>query len=186
MSTRQNKLLFLSVIMLSYLVSSCSSITVKKDYDPSVDFSKYKTYKWGTASDPNDVLLKNPLILKRVYEAIDLTLGKKGFKKVDSDPDFLVYPHGATKQKTDIQSWGYGYGGWWGAGPYGSWGGGTIDVNQYTEGTLVVDMVDKSNNQLVWRGVGQGAVGNPSTPEESTKNINKVIEQILKDFPPQK
>ena len=175
------KISIISIMSLILILMGCSSITVKHDYDQAVDFSKFKTYKWGTANDPNDVLLSNMLILKRVYEAIDLSLEKKGFKKVEADPDFLVYPHGATKEKTDIQSWGGSYGGWWGAGPYG---GGNIDVTQYTEGTLVIDMVDMSDNQLFWRGVGTGAVGSPSTPEESTKNINRVIDQILKDFPP--
>jgi hypothetical protein len=45
--------------------------------------------------------------------------------------------HFGKQQKTDITSWGYGWGGW------GMWGGGGIDVNQYEEGTLVVDVVGK-------------------------------------------
>ncbi len=178
------KIGLLTIMSLIFILMGCSSVTVKHDYDPSVDFSKYKTYKWGIANDPNDALLKNQLILDRVYYAIYLSLEKKGFKKIESDPDFIVYPHGTTKEKTDIQNWGYGYGGWWGAGPYGAWGGGNIDVTQYTEGTLIIDIVDIKKNQLIWRGVGKGIVGDPSTPEKSTENINKVVKQILEDFPP--
>ncbi len=174
------KLLIVPILVIGFL--GCSSISVSTDYDPGVDFSGYKTYKWGSANDPNDALLKNQLILNRVFEAIDKTMRPKGFTKVTSNPDFVVYPHAGTKEKTNIQSWGYGYGGWWGAGPYG---GGNIDVTQYTEGTLYIDMVDMKNNKLMWRGVGTGIVGDPSSPEESTKNVDDEVSQVLKDFPPQ-
>ena len=174
------KLLLIPVLLIGFL--GCSSVSVSTDYDQSVDFSGYKTYQWGSAKDPSDVLLKNQLLLNRVFEAIDNTLGPKGFSKVTSNPDFVVYPHAGTQEKTDVQSWGYGYGGWWGAGPYG---GGNIDVTQYTEGTLYIDMVDMNKNQLIWRGVGKGILGDPSSPEESTKNVNNAVSQVLKDFPPQ-
>ena len=175
------KLLIVPILVIGFL--GCSSVSVSTDYDTGVDFSGYKTYKWGTAKDPNDVLLQNQLVLKRVYEAIDITLGSNGFTKVSSNPDFVVYPHAGTKEKTDVTSWGYGYGGWWGAGPY--MGGGNIDVTQYTEGTLYIDMVDMKNNQLMWRGVGKGILGDTSTPFESSKKVDDAVAQILKDFPPQ-
>lgn len=37
----------------------------------------------------------------------------------------------------------------------------------------------------MWRGVGKGIVGDPSTPEESTKKVDDDVAQVLKDFPPQ-
>lgn len=175
---------FMAVVVILGLIS-CSSVSVSTDYDPSVDFSQYKTYKWGGANDPNDALQKNQLILQRVYNAIDTSLIAKGFTKVESDPDFLAYPHAGTKEKTDVTSWGYGYGGWWGAGPYrGGYGGGNIDVTQYTEGTLFIDMVDNKSQKLFWRGTGTGIVNPPSSPQESAEKVNSAVSQILEGFPP--
>jgi hypothetical protein len=176
----------LLVVAVALGLIGCSSISVSSDYDPSVDFSQYKTYKWGTMDNPNDALQKNQLVLKRVYDAIDRSLQAKGFSKVEDDPDFLAYPHAGTQEKTDVQSWGgYGYGGWWGAGPYrGGYGGGGIDVTQYTEATVFVDMVDNKSQQLFWRGTGTGVINPPSSPEESTEKVNDAISQILADFPP--
>jgi hypothetical protein len=175
---------FLSFFVLLAL-AGCSAVSVSTDYDPGTDFNKYKTYKWGTANDPNDALVKNQLVLNRVYEAIDNSLTAKGFTKTDSDPDFVVYPHAGTKERTNIESWGYGYGGWWGAGPYMGWPGGNIDVNQYTEGSLFIDIVDITDNKLIWRGVGTGVVNAPSTPEEGTKKMDEAVAKIFQDFPPQ-
>ncbi|MBE0571713.1 MAG: DUF4136 domain-containing protein [Ignavibacteriaceae bacterium] len=162
----------------------CSAVSVSTDYDPATDFNTYKTYKWGTANDPNDALLKNQLVLNRVYKAIDNSLTAKGFTKTDNNPDFVVYPHAGTKERTNIESWGYGYGGWWGAGPYMGWPGGNIDVNQYTEGSLFIDIVDMTDNKLIWRGVGTGVVDAPSSPEEGSQKMNDAVAKILQDFPP--
>lgn len=173
----------IALVLLAFV--GCSAVSVSTDYDPGTDFNKYKTYKWGTANDPNDALMKNQLVLDRVYEAIDNSLGAKGFAKTDSNPDFVVYPHAGTKEKTDVESWGYGYGGWWGAGPYRGYPGGNIDVTQYTEGSLFIDVVDMSDNKLVWRGIGTGVVDAPSSPEAGTQKINDAVAKILQDFPPQ-
>ena len=168
-----------SVIILGII--SCSSISVSSDYDPNADFSKYNTYAWGEKLNPNDALQKNQLIEQRVFNAIDTSMMKKGFKKTKNDPQLLVYPHAGTQERASINSWGYGYGGWWGAGPYG---GGGIDVDYYTQGTLYIDIIDKKKNQLVWRGVGTGVLGDPSTPQEITANVNDAVSQILASFPP--
>jgi hypothetical protein len=34
----------------------------------------------------------------------------------------------------------------------------SVDVNQYTEGTLIVDMVEAASKQLVWRGTATGTI----------------------------
>jgi len=173
---------FLTAVIILGLVS-CSSISVSSDYDPKTDFSKYNTYAWGDKLDPNDALEKNQLIEQRVFNAIDTSMIEKGFKKTKTDPQLLVYPHAGTQERASVNSWGYGYGGWWGAGAY-PYGAGGIDVSYYTEGTLYIDIIDQKKNQLVWRGVGQGILGDPSTPQESTANVDDAVSQILAQFPP--
>ena len=64
---------FLSFVFLY----SCSSITVKSDYDPNVDFSSYKTYHWVDFENMNDDdLAKNPLLRQRIIAAVDEDLKK--------------------------------------------------------------------------------------------------------------
>ena len=73
------------------------------------------------------------------------------------------------------RGFGYGYS-YYGGGP-GHNGTGT----PYTKGTLVIDILDAKTDELVWRG---SAVNRMSDPTYDAKEINKVVEKILEEFPP--
>ena len=80
---------------------------------------------------------------------------------------------------------GYGYGGFGYYGGYGGMGMGTSTTtyseNDYTVGTLVVDVFDKAEKKLIWQSVGQKTVDeNPKTAE---KNFPRVAAAIMKSFP---
>jgi hypothetical protein len=136
--------------LLSVLLVSCSSINISSDYDPSRDFSSYKTYRWarGREKNPRNVLAREPLLSKRVQFAVDKVLQSKGL--------------------------------WWG--PYG----GYTTVSHYTEGTLVVDIVDRAEKELSWRGIATGTVRSRSDPESAREDIEYAIEEILYEFPPRR
>jgi hypothetical protein len=170
------------VVALIVLLASCSSVTVKSDYDPGVDFSKYKSFKiYDGEPIPGDALAQNPLLQKRVVQSIEEQLQSKGFTKAESgDPDFIVAAHAGVKEKTQVTNWGgYGwYDPWWG--PYG----GRVDVSQYEEGTLVIDFVDFQGKELAWRGLGTAVVKDYSSPEEIQRRVDHYVAQILGHFPP--
>lgn len=182
-------LFLFTLLAVSFI--SCSSISVSQDYDPAVDFSKFKTYAWGGQDDPNDVLAKVPLVRERIYKAIDVVMQEKGYQKTTDNPDMLVFPHAGTKDKTQVTNYG-GYGGYggWGRGPYGYGGygyGGGIDVNYYTEASIFLDIVNSTGKQLIWRGVGTGVLKEDKpTPEESMERAIEVVGKILGQFPPEK
>jgi hypothetical protein len=57
----------------------------------------------------------------------------------------------------------------------------TYSEQDYLQGTLVVDVFNKSEKKLIWQGVGQKTVDeNPNTRE---KNAAKVAAAIMKPFP---
>ncbi len=177
--------LVIALLVLIFFVG-CSGITITTDYDPSADFSKYKTYTWSTVKDSADILAKNNLLLKRVYAVIDKSLQSKGFTKVETAPDIIIYPHAFTKEKARIDTWDYGYSGWWDNYPYDYFGYDIqTNITYYTEGSLIIDIVDANDNQLVWRGVGTGFNDKPTSPRKSMENINKVVTKILKRYPPE-
>ena len=76
-----------------------------------------------------------------------------GFKR-SKTPDFRVALHTGQQSKVRVTDYGYGYG-------VGRWGGGGLDVYQYQEGTLILDVVDAKTKKLMWRGTAIGVV-NPS------------------------
>jgi hypothetical protein len=169
----------------------CSSISTNNDYDPSIDFTKYKTYKWFEGEIPaDDALAKHPLVKRRLENSVEKNLASKGFTKSSGDNvDFVVILHAGTKEKMQVNT--YNYGGY-GYGAYGrGWGGyggmTTTDVNYYDEATLVVDIADVAKKELVWRGSATGVVSkSQKTATEAQEDSDEIIRLLLENFPPQK
>jgi Domain of unknown function (DUF4136) len=155
-----------------------SAQDVSVDYDKTFDFNTLKTFSIKIATSWG-----NPLGEKRVTDAIEAALTKKGWTKAEEgSADALVMLHGATQQKKDLNTFYSGYGGY---GWYG-WGGGMstahTTVSEYTVGTLVVDIFDAKSKQLVFRGIGQDELSD--NPEKNQKKIQKATEKMFKNFPP--
>ena len=167
---------------LTALLSSCSSLDISTDYDPTQDFSNYKTYRWGRIKerDPNDILTKNLNLRKRVQLAVNKGLKERGFEKLDrGKPDFIVFVHAGVQQKMNVYNQGgYYYGGWWG--PYGS----STSVSHYNQGALVLDIVDTEEKELSWRGIASDVVQSYYDPEELQEELDYIISVMLEDFPP--
>lgn len=89
---------------------------------------------------------------------------------------------------------GFGYGGWggWGwGGRWGGWGGyyafgapfaygGQLtysDQEHYKEGTLIIDLIDRRTQKVVWRGFGVGEVHHD--PKKNVEDLPKVVQGIL-------
>jgi hypothetical protein len=104
---------------------------------------------------------------------------ERGIAKSDN-PDLLVVYHIGTQEKIQVTDWGYRYSDY-----YWGYGGRQIDVHQFTEGTLVIDLIDAESKNLVWRGTGTGAVEKSQrSPEEIQAKIDEVVHKIMKSFPP--
>lgn len=158
----------------------CSSVSVVSDYDPNTDFSKHMTYSIYKGVVKDRKLEAAPLAKKRVLEAIYTEMQKKGLIEADSvKADLIVNAHAGTKEKVDVTD--HAYGGWWSR-PYGR----DIDVSHYTEGALIIDLVDKSKNELVWRGTGTTVLQDRGTPQKQQKYIEEAVAKILEQYPPQK
>ncbi|MFQ5824758.1 MAG: DUF4136 domain-containing protein [bacterium] len=157
---------------------SCSSITIKSDYDREVNFAKYKSYKWMAYPKKRrrDVVQKNSLVDKRIRRAVESDLRAKGYKiKEAGKTDAVIVYHVGVKQKVDVSTVNYGY---WRGWPRGR----RVYAHRYKEGTIIIDIVDPELNQLVWRGWAVGVVGDP---EESEEKINEAVNKILEKYPPQ-
>ena len=69
-------------------------------------------------------------------------------------------------------------GGW----RWGGFGETQTTVENYRVGTLVLDLYDAKNKQLIWRGTSSDTLSNK--PEKNEKNLDKAVDKMLKDFPP--
>ena len=185
----------LSALAALALASGCSGIKVNSDFDPDIDFSGLRSYRWISqepAVEGADPQTDNSLLDRRIRRAVDDTMATKGYVGVaDGDAgeaDFLVSYHIGVQQKLDVETihtgYGYGYGrrGW-----YGGYGGPTTTrVDQYEEGTLLLDFVSPSDRQLIWRGSAQSRLRDIKTPEKREARVREVVGKILERFPPGK
>ncbi len=164
-------------LALGLLAAGCSTLEVNHDFDGQANFAQYRSYAW--VPTPSAHQPASQLVAQRIERAIVDELGAKGLQENAGSPDLLVAYHTGTKDKIQVTDWGYTYGSY-----YWGWGGRSVDVYQYEEGTLVVDLVDAKTKQLVWRGWATGTVDRTQSPEAIEAKINDAVAQIMKRYPP--
>ena len=157
---------------------SCSSMTVRADHDSQHDFSAYSTFAIfeRQGKEPRKPQM-SPIVDRRIAATMASELEGKGFDSTSPrGADFLVTFYTAVRRRVVINR----AGGWYG---WGRWGmrGGTTWVNSYPEGTLVIDIIDRRDRQLVWRGVGEGAF---TKMNPSDDKVAKKVAKIMSSFPP--
>ena len=176
------------IILVMTLVGCAPSARITYDYDEAIDFTAYETFDWmAPPGDIEDPLGAFPTVAFRIKNSIQDELREKGYSKVNEDPDFYVVYHASIKRqitRTYIDTWGYYYPRYHRYPPHrryppGLWG--SIYVEAYEEGTLVIDIIDAATNELAWRGAARGAVGNRAMAREK---IDEGVRVILEHFPP--
>lgn len=162
-------------ILLCVFATVSQAQSVQSDYDRSVSLAKLKTFNFTLQrrgfSDP---LANDTLNDSRIREALAEQLAANGYR-MDSTtrPDFVVAYYVTTKNKLNVQDYSYGPPRWFGRRD--------IRVDQYSEGTLTVDLIDPTTNQLIWRGRVSGTVELKNLDKKVDKAAQKLVKQLVKD-----
>jgi Domain of unknown function (DUF4136) len=187
--------LFLSLLIVGGAVAGCAHTNVRTDFDPSADFSTYHTYCWAGGKDVSGGgTLENALVDERVKNIVGEQLSAKGLREVSEDakPDLAVLYWIGAKDKMSVQSvpsptmpsrvvWSR-YDPYWN----GRWGR-TYDevvVRNYTEGTLIVDLIDARKMQLVWRAYLVQTVD--KDPQQTARRAEANAKAAFAQYPPTK
>lgn len=179
---------FVGMGVLLMLAGSCSTVSYVVDQDRDADFSTLRTFAWFELAEPARrppppaPAPANTLVSDRIRRSVTHELTAKGLEPAAvGEADLLVTFHVALRERLAVYhaGWGYPYGGrYWGPG-YG-WGGGPTTVRSYTEGSVVVDVLDAGRRQLIWRGIAEGALTRPNPTDE---DIAKVVNRLMASFP---
>ena len=185
------KPLFLLVSML--ILTACSTLKLKTDFDPEASFVSLKTYAWlpekfQPSGDPK--LDSNQLMHKRIHTALESWFKERGYSKLSRDKaDFLIGYYVVVEQKTQVSvlhdSYVYPHG--WGryGSPYYS-GGAQTYAYEFDQGTMIIDIINNKTHKLMWRGTAVDEIKTLNTPEEKTARIREVVDKILAEYPPEK
>jgi hypothetical protein len=164
------------VLLASLLSAVACASPVRVDYDPAVALGSLHAWAWNEPpeSDHANPFADNPLLRKRVREAVSRRLAAAGYVQVDDGDaaDFAVTFHVTLETRTVSE--GYGYGGW----PYANWGGGYQNYS-FQEGTLILDIMSPDASNLFWRGWVSGAV---PTADTDRGRVDAAVEAILDRF----
>jgi hypothetical protein len=172
------------VLASCWLAASCASTPdIYVNSDPSVNVATYSTFGFFTPLG-TDKKGYGSLTSERLKAATRTRLESLGYKYSETNSQLLINFAGQLNDKLRVDSAPV-TGGYYGyrAGMYGAWGGyNTTYVDQYTEGTLNIDIVDAAANRMVWEGVATGRV-----TDETMQNIGPAIDsavaELLANFP---
>lgn len=168
----------LLLFLVGILLAGCSTLQTVSDYDKGTDFKPYKSFSFYDKG--LERLRLNDLDKRRLMAAVETTLNQKEFTKSDN-PDFLVNLVVVARERVDHYGPGF-YGGWgfgWG---WPFWGGGRNYVNEYKEGTIIIDFLDPVKKSLFWHGKGAGF--NLDSYHKRTERLQKGVDEILAQYPP--
>jgi len=184
---------FFSVLVSFFLVLGlvgCSSIPINQDYDTSANFNAIKKVQWlpvqqQTKPTAYEFEKQNPLIAKRIQNAIQSSLQSKGVALVNDQADAFVTYRFSVESKLRSEPFRTSIG--FGFGSFGRHGGFLFntapELYEYDEGNLVIDILDMRGN-LIWRGMSPSLLKEQSSPEETTKLVNAVVAKVLSQYPP--
>ena len=161
-------------LMLGMLIGSAAAQSVQSDFDRTFQFSNLKTFSFAVqrrgATDP---LSTDTLNDGRIRTGLESQLIANGFRMETEKADFVIAYYVTTKNKLSVQDYGYGPPRWFGSRD--------IRVNQYSEGTLMVDFIDARTNQVIWRGRASGTLEMKGVDKKISKSTEKLVKQFVKD-----
>lgn len=153
--------LHLAAIAVLPLTAACRSVAVSVDRDPTVDFSRFKTFDWLAV--PSET--KADVAGTSMLELLDQTLGEHGLEHSSDHPDLLVELHRSVAGTVNVASWG-------------------LDHEPRQEAVLVIDLLDPRTLRSIWRGTASGVFPVSTDPEERSQRRAAVLHEMFAGFPP--
>lgn len=190
-----------SLLSLMYLLQGCAPMQAFSDYDKSQDYTKYKTFAWLPRADSvHNYWYDNPIIEKNVKYFGNKELTDRGYAVDVNSPDLLIEYYSTVKnQQYTVSNPVYTnnpyyynaayntYNGRRGYNPAMAYGYNNTPYtlsyqNQtvtYEEGTLLIDIIDRRQNRLIWRGWSVGTVDDEQDLENQLQlDIHKIFKQL--------
>jgi len=159
-------LLWLSLGLMSMI--SAGEISVRSD--STFEFGSYSTYdlKAGTAA-------RRDTLQQRIESALRRELKSIGLHESTETPDLIVVTHvlpdlHSLNQLSDEAYWEF------------ITGVKSVDPYDIGAATLVVDLVDRETQKVVWRGVATGKV--KQSVATIKKKIDKLVAKLIGELPP--
>ena len=201
------KNIWIVALVFIIVLTGCSATykAISTDYDRSVDFNQYKTFAWlPDKADTMNTPYNNEIIRNNIRNYFGQCMSDRGYKFDGDNPDILMqivitnakkervvttypysyyyrpyyfgsfyyspYPYGYYYRH--YPSYGYGYSGY----P----GNSTTQKQDYVNGSITLNLIDKKANKLVWTGTAEGDIYDPS---HISHDLHPAVHRILDQYP---
>jgi hypothetical protein len=188
--------LVLSLFTLIVIAGCAQQPTVRAKATAGIDFSRYRTYaiRPGNIVYPGASEEQRTRIGERIQNTVGEELESRGLTAQPESPDLIV-TYTASAQAVNpsepaVRAIQGGNTRGPGGNPYDEPGlvqerpGVEVPTDQefrrgYTEGNLLIDLLDGKNRRLVWRAMANAELAS----DQKGKRIEKVITQAFEQFP---
>ena len=158
--------------------TSAMAQAAKVEYDPSVNFAKYKSYTL------QKVHATDPSVEGAITIAVDRDLANRYLHPDAKNGDLIIAVVEATK---DVQEYATFYDGLGGLSWQRGWGSGgfldsTATLADIPVGSLILDMWDRKTQKLIWRGTLDETL--TKSTDKNDQRMDKAVGQLVAQFPP--
>jgi hypothetical protein len=158
-------------LVLAAGLAGCSSLKITHEQDPAADLASYTTFEMIPSKSISD-----PEVAHVVERMVADELTSKGLSEVDSKGDLLVTCWSGSREQIAT---GLGYA--------------VETVNGQTTvytvsrgvamGTLVINLIDRSNGTVVWRASGEKALRQEGDAAARVDRFANILRQVFASYP---
>jgi len=176
------KKLLLPLAILALLLAGCASgPTIVATTNPGTDFSAFKTYNFFQPLGTDRAGGVRTPLSSRLISSMNRELISRGMSLSDS-PDLLVDFVVSAEERIDVRStpshtvhrshWNRSF---------NTWPTYNTTVRQYTEGSLIIDLIDPATNTLVGEGGAQSRI---RSTEFNQQQIDEIVSKVMTELMP--
>ncbi len=187
----KKRLFPLAVVWLAALVLGACALgppRVTTDFDRSYTFTHIKTVAFEPFTAKGDNLMLSDMQKNRLREMMMAVLRQRGYDVVakNESPDALLNWHLVTRERTSVRTYSHNttpplHWHCWYCGP---WMSTQVSMDEYTEGTHILDMIDPARKEGVWRAVVSVPLSLHADPERADRQLQAIAAALLSEFPP--
>ena len=182
---------------LLLIFSSCGTARYYQQTADNANFGQYETYAFLPASDTTEFSVYNSgIVQENTVNAINEEMKQRGFTLDSENPDLLILTHYMFDRRMEkvynpaYSTYDYWHPGFYVNPWYDYYYPGYVGITRidgpgmrqikYTEGTMVIDVIEnKESHRLLWRGWSEDVI-NPNT---FTHEVGYYINRIFQKFP---
>lgn len=177
--------------MFVLFILGCSSDVIMNKKNDYVDMNQYKTFAFlPSAGVDENQFEEKPLVATAAIDKIIYEMNRQDYRLDPKNPDLLVLVHVKYNKWQDFTTVpaGYTYHGVnFSASKIGYIycpcvsdieyiSGNLVKPAMYTQGTMVVDLIDTRKKEIVWRGEARvPSYKNPSSKKQMVQNVKKIF-----------